>query len=307
MRETKEKKVPGTQLAPYKPTPLALRGPTTGSIEDYIRAANAVPVLTPEKERELAIKLRDEGDMEAASQLVTSHLRLVISIARQYMGYGLPFPDMIQEGNIGLMKAVKRFDPDRGVRLVTFAMTWIRAEIQEYVIKNWKLVKVATTKAQRKLFFNLRSMKEGEESLTPEQTEKIAQELEVRPKDVKEMEMRLLGHDVALDEPGGQDDEQYTPEDWLASEGNTPEENFERANYDKTLDKDLPKAIEKLDPRSRRIIEARWLYDDSSENKGATLEDLSQELGISKERVRQIEKKALQELKKLLEKDKDYV
>ena len=210
-----------TALAPYHPTPLALRG-TPGSLEEYIRAANAAPLLSEEREKELAVKLRDHGDLEAASELITSHLRLVISIARQYLGYGLPFPDLIQEGNIGLMKAVRRFDPDNGARLVTFAMTWIRAEIQDYVIKNWKLVKVATTKAQRKLFFNLRSMKEGSEALTTEQTNKIAQDLEVRPADVKEMELRLLGHDVSLDEPPVHEEDDKPMEDWLEAEGPKP-------------------------------------------------------------------------------------
>ncbi len=294
-----------TALAPYRPTPLALRG-TPGSLEEYIRAANAAPLLTEERERELAVRLRDHDDLDAASELITSHLRLVISIARQYLGYGLPFPDLIQEGNIGLMKAVKRFDPDNGARLVTFAMTWIRAEIQDYVIKNWKLVKVATTKAQRKLFFNLRSMKEGSEALTMEQTNKIAQELEVRPADVKEMELRLLGHDVSLDTSPTQDDDDSPMEDWLEAEGDSPDEMLEQSLYNKALNRDLPKAIEQLDERSRRIIQARWLYDETTQ-KGATLEDMSKEFGISKERVRQIEKKALNKLKDILDSEKDHV
>lgn len=294
-----------TALAPYHPTPLALRG-TPGSLEEYIRAANAAPLLSEEREKELAVKLRDHGDLEAASELITSHLRLVISIARQYLGYGLPFPDLIQEGNIGLMKAVRRFDLDNGARLVTFAMTWIRAEIQDYVIKNWKLVKVATTKAQRKLFFNLRSMKEGSEALTTEQTNKIAQDLEVRPADVKEMELRLLGHDVSLDEPPVHEEDDKPMEDWLEAEGDSPEEMLERSLYDKALNSDLPKAIEQLDERSRKIIQARWLYDETT-GKGATLDDMSKELGISKERVRQIEKKAFSKLKEILNSEKDNV
>lgn len=305
MSTTNSEKPKSTALAPYHPTPLALRG-TPGSLEEYIRAANAAPILSAEREKELALRLREHEDVEAASELITSHLRLVISIARQYLGYGLPFPDLIQEGNIGLMKAVKRFDPNNGARLVTFAMTWIRAEIQDYVIRNWKLVKVATTKAQRKLFFNLRSMKESSDALTPEQTNKIARDLEVRPIDVKEMEQRLLGHDVSLDEPPAFDDDEKPVADWLEAEGDSPEELLEQSLYNRALDRDLPKAISQLDERSRRIIQARWLYDEAHE-KGATLEDMSQELGISKERVRQIEKKALQKLKDILDTEKDHV
>ncbi len=304
-KEAQEKKQPTSRsLTVYKPAPLVPVSTGSGSLEEYIRVANRAPILTPEKERELAVRLRDEDDMEAASELITSHLRLVISIARQYMGYGLPFPDLIQEGNIGLMKAVRRFDPDKGARLVTFAMTWIRSEIQEFVIRNWKLVKVATTKSQRKLFFNLRSMKEDSEALTHEQTERIANTLEVKPQDVKEMEMRLLGHDVSLDMTVGENGQDWTPEDWLYEIESEPTEKIAKARYETLLDKGLPEAVEKLDPRSRKIIKARWLYDETKD-KGATLADLSSELGISQERVRQLEKKALGELKKILEETRD--
>ncbi len=259
-KEAQEKKQPTSRsLTVYKPAPLVPVSTGSGSLEEYIRVANRAPILTPEKERELAVRLRDEDDMEAASELITSHLRLVISIARQYMGYGLPFPDLIQEGNIGLMKAVRRFDPDKGARLVTFAMTWIRSEIQEFVIRNWKLVKVATTKSQRKLFFNLRSMKEDSEALTHEQTERIANTLEVKPQDVKEMEMRLLGHDVSLDMTVGENGQDWTPEDWLYEIESEPTEKIAKARYETLLDKGLPEAVEKLDPRSRKIIKARWL------------------------------------------------
>ncbi|MCD8339873.1 MAG: RNA polymerase sigma factor RpoH [Burkholderiales bacterium] len=304
-KEVQEKKRPSSRsLTIYKPAPLVPASTGSGSLDEYIRMAKLAPVLSPERERELALLLRDKGDVKAASELITSHLRLVISIARQYMGYGLPFPDLIQEGNIGLMKAVKRFDPDKGARLVTFAMTWIRSEIQEFVIRNWKLVKVATTKSQRKLFFNLRSMKEDTDTLTYEQTQKIASELEVKPREVKEMEMRLLGHDVSLDAPVGEESTDWTPEDWLYEEDSEPSERLARAQYESLLDKGLPAAIEKLAPRSKKIIKARWLYDETK-GRGATLADLATEMGISQERVRQLEKKALGELKKILEETRD--
>lgn len=295
----KEEKSPvkkSTALAPYKPKPLAVPTTPVGTIDDYIRAANSAPILTPEKEKELALRLRDKGDMEAASELIMSHLRLVISIARQYLGYGLPFSDLIQEGNIGLMKAVRRFDPDHGARLVTFAMTWIRSEIQEYVIRNWRLVKVATTKAQRKLFFNLRSLKEDTKLLKMEEADQIANKLEVKPSEVFEMERRMLGSEVTIDEP----DEEGTPQDWLSSEKDSPEARLEWENYEDTLQSRLPEAIKMLDDRSRKVIEARWLFDETGQSKGATLADLAKELGVSQERVRQIEKKALAKLKDFL-------
>ncbi len=306
---TKARKKPSTELTLYKPTPLATITSGSGSLNDYLRVAKAAPILSPEKERELALRLRDYGDTEAASELITAHLRLVIAIARQYLGYGLPFPDLIQEGNIGLMKAVKRYDPDNtaGARLVTFAMTWIRAEIQEYVIRNWKLVKVATTKSQRKLFFNLRTLKESDDLLTMEDTNKIATALEVKPKEVKEMEMRLLGHDIPIDvKAKDSEEESRTPEDWLYDEESEPVERIEQANYERLLDKDLPTAVEQLDERSRKIIKARWLYDET-QGKGASLAQLASELGISQERVRQIEKRAFAQLKKILESKKEDV
>ena len=296
---TTEEKKHSTALAPYRPTPLAIPDPGGNSLAEYIRAANRAPILTPEREHELAVRLRDEGDMEAAGELIMSHLRLVISIARQYQGYGLPFADLIQEGNIGLMKAVKRFNPDNGARLVTFAMTWIRSEIQDYVLKNWRLVKVATTKSQRKLFFNLRKMKDDSKLLGLQDANRIAQELEVKPSEVFEMEQRMTGSDVVIDEPGN--DSEVAPEDWLFNESDSPDTRLEQANYEHVLQKELPEAVKNLDPRSRRIIEARWLFDDSDEGKkGATLADLAKELGVSQERVRQLEKKAMATLKGLL-------
>lgn len=306
MTTTEEKKKgPGTALAPYRPTPLAIPDASVGSIEEYIRAANRAPILTPEREKELAERLRDTGDMEAAGELVMSHLRLVVSIARQYQGYGLPFGDLIQEGNIGLMKAVKRFDPNNGARLVTFAMTWIKAEIQEYVLRNWRLVKVATTKSQRKLFFNLRKLKDDTKLLGVDDANKIAQQLDVKPAEVFEMEKRMLGSDVEIDEPSGNEDNNVSPAEWLTDERDTPESTIARGNYENTIENALPEAVKKLDSRSRRIIEARWLYNDQDGSKGATLADLAKEMGVSQERIRQLEKKAFSTLKTYLEEDRD--
>ena len=285
-----------TALAPYKPTPLAIPDASLGSLEEYIRAANKAPILSAEREHELAVRLQEHGDMEAAGELVMSHLRLVISIARQYQGYGLPFGDLIQEGNIGLMKAVKRFNPNNGARLVTFAMTWIKSEIQEYVLRNWRLVKVATTKSQRKLFFNLRKLKDDTKLLGTSEAEKIAETLDVKPSEVFEMEKRMLGSDVEIDEPSGGTDEGMAPSEWLTDERDTPEN---------TIENRLPEAVKKLDDRSRRIIEARWLYNDQDGSKGATLADLAKEMGVSQERVRQLEKKAFATLKTYLKEDKD--
>lgn len=289
-------------LAPYKPTPLALPQ-APGDLEAFIRAANQAPILTPEREHELAVRLRDEGDVDAARELVMSHLRLVISIARQYLGYGLPFSDLIQEGNIGLMKAVKRFNPDHGTRLVTFAMTWIRSEIQEYVIRNWRLVRVATTKSQRKLFFNLRSLKDDTKALRPNDIDRIAETLDVKPAEVAEMERRMGGAEMTIDEPASGEDESFAPEDWLYSEADEPIQKIEDAHRESILDEGLRSAIEKLDERSRRIIQERWLYNEVEGKKGATLADLSKEFGVSQERVRQIEKKALEQLKGILQQE----
>ncbi len=266
-----------------------------GNIDAYIAAAKRFPILTEEEEFRLATRFREENDVDAARQLVLSHLRLVISIARGYLGYGLPHADLIQEGNIGLMKAVKRFDPNQGVRLVSFAIHWIKAEIHEYVLRNWRMVKLATTKAQRKLFFNLRSMKPGSEALTPGQTLDVAQRLGVKPEEVTEMETRLGGHDLAL-ESHDDEDEKFAPIAWLADSNSEPTRVLEAREYDRLQSDGLRAALESLDARSRRIIEARWLAEDEA----ATLHDLAAEFGVSAERIRQIEAKALQKMKGVL-------
>jgi RNA polymerase sigma-32 factor len=268
----------------------------TGSLETYIQAVNRFPLLTQAQETEYARHLRDTGDLEAARHLVLSHLRLVVSIARNYVGYGLPQADLIQEGNIGLMKAVKRFDPERGVRLVSFAMHWIRAEIHEFVLRNWRLVKIATTKAQRKLFFNLRSMKQDLGTLGTEEVKRIARELGVKPEEVVEMETRLGGQDLALEPAGDDEREQFAPISYLAADHATPDVVLEVEQTARLRSEGLEKALASLDPRSRRIIEARWL----TENAAATLHDLATEFGVSTERIRQIEAKALEKMKTLI-------
>jgi RNA polymerase sigma-32 factor len=271
-----------------------------GSLDAYIQAANRVPMLSEEEENQLARRFHEEDDLEAARRLVLSHLRLVISIARGYLGYGLPHADLIQEGNVGLMKAVKRFDPDRGVRLVSFAIHWIKAEIHEYILKNWRLVKVATTKAQRKLFFNLRSLKnsfEGGHSLSSGQTALIADKLGVKPEEVREMETRLCGHDLALEGHPEETEEHYAPIDYLADSNYEPTQVIEGKEYLRLQNEGLRTALEDLDPRSRRIIEARWL---SEAGEAATLHDLAAEFQVSAERIRQIEAKALQKMRALL-------
>ena len=268
----------------------------TGSLETYIQAVNRFPLLTQEQETDYARRLRDTGDIEAARHLVLSHLRLVVSIARNYVGYGLPQADLIQEGNIGLMKAVKRFDPERGVRLVSFAMHWIRAEIHEFVLRNWRVVKIATTKAQRKLFFNLRSMKQDLGTLGAEEVKRIARELGVKPEEVVEMETRLGGQDLALEPAGDDEREQFAPISYLAADHATPDVVLEVEQTARLRSEGLEKALTSLDPRSRRIIEARWL----TENAAATLHDLATEFGVSAERIRQIEAKALEKMKTLI-------
>jgi RNA polymerase sigma-32 factor len=268
----------------------------TGSLETYIQAVNRFPLLTQEQETGYARQLRDTGDLEAARHLVLSHLRLVVSIARNYSGYGLPQADLIQEGNIGLMKAVKRFDPERGVRLVSFAMHWIRAEIHEFVLRNWRLVKIATTKAQRKLFFNLRSMKQELGTLDVEQVNAVARELGVKPEEVVEMETRLGGQDLALEPAGDDEREQFSPIAYLAADDAQPDEILEAEQNERLRGEGLEKALASLDPRSRRIIEARWL----TENAAATLHDLAAEFSVSAERIRQIEAKALDKMKTLI-------
>jgi RNA polymerase sigma-32 factor len=276
------------------PVPTAL-----GSLDSYIQATHRFPLLSAAEEVELGRRLRDNGDVEAARKLVLSHLRLVVAVARGYLGYGLPHADLIQEGSLGLMKAVKRFDPDRGVRLVSFAIHWIKAEIHEFIIKNWRLVKVATTKAQRKLFFNLRSHKSSSATLTPSEVEAIARELNVRDKDVVEMETRLGGQDLALEAQTDDGEEAYAPIAYLAAPDAEPLERLQALEYDRLQSEGLREALESLDARSRRIIETRWLRDDS-EGGAMTLHQLADEFGVSAERIRQIETKALQKMKAAL-------
>jgi RNA polymerase sigma-32 factor len=274
----------------------ALTFPTlsaVGNIDAYIQAAKRFPLLTEEEEFRLAKRFHEEEDVEAARQLVLSHLRLVISVARGYLGYGLPHADLIQEGNIGLMKAVKRFDPERGVRLVSFAMHWIKAEIHEYVLKNWRIVKLATTKSQRKLFFNLRSMKPSSATLDPVQVADIAHRLSVKPEEVVEMEMRLSGHDLALEANDDDGEEAFAPIAYLADSSSEPTRVLEARARDHLHSSGLQTALSELDERSRRIVEARWL----SEDNPATLHDLAAEFGVSAERIRQIEVKAMQKMR----------
>jgi RNA polymerase sigma-32 factor len=266
-----------------------------GNIDAYISAVNRLPMLTQEEEVSLARRWRESNDLAAAQGLVLSHLRLVVSIARGYLGYGLPHADLIQEGNIGLMKAVKRFDPEQGVRLVSYAMHWIKAEMHEYILKNWRLVKVATTKAQRKLFFNLRSHKEGLDSMTPSQVDALAKTLNVKREEVIEMETRLSGRDIALESPTDDEDDKFSPIAYLSSDSSEPSKVLEAQRFDRLQSEGLQSALEKLDPRSRRIVEARWLAND--DGSGATLHELADEFGVSAERIRQIEAVALKKMK----------
>jgi len=271
------------------PIPSAL-----DSLDQYMRTIKAFPVLTAEEEMNYATRLKNNNDLEAAKALIVSHLRLVASIARGYSGYGLSQADLIQEGNIGLMKAVKRFDPTRGVRLVSFAMHWIKAEIHEYIIRNWRLVKVATTKAQRKLFFNLRSMKTGLGSLQPDEVANIARELKVKPEEVLEMESRFSNHEISLE--GNIDDDSedtFSPIAYLEDEQPEPSEMLSAIEQEHLQTTGLASALASLDERSRRIVEARWLTQDSS----STLHDLAAEFGVSAERIRQIEQKAMEKMK----------
>ncbi|HQN14149.1 MAG TPA: RNA polymerase sigma factor RpoH [Quisquiliibacterium sp.] len=285
-----------TALVPSGAHGAALALPAVGNLDAYISFVNRLPMLTAEREAELARRLRAHADLEAARELVMSHLRLVVSVARQYLGYGLPHADLIQEGNIGLMKAVKRFDPERGVRLVSFALHWIKAEIHEYVLKNWRLVKVATTKAQRKLFFNLRAHKTDGHTLSAGEVDAIARELNVRERDVVEMETRLGGRDMSLEPVSDDADDDYSPIAYLAAPQSEPTQIIERREYDRLQGEGIEQALAALDARSRRIIEARWLRDES-EGGGRTLHELADEFGVSAERIRQIEAKALQKMK----------
>jgi RNA polymerase sigma-32 factor len=273
---------------------LAMPAPSAASLDSYISAVNRIPLLTQEEETRLARDWRDHENIDSARGLVLSHLRLVVAIARGYLGYGLPQADLIQEGNVGLMKAVKRFDPERGVRLVSFAVHWIKAEMHEYILKNWRMVKIATTKAQRKLFFNLRSMKSGLSTLTPAEIDAIATELRVKPEEVVEMETRLGGGDVALEPSGDDDDEHsYAPIAYLMHGDDEPSKALETRQIAERRSEGLVKALDKLDTRSRRIIETRWLRETDT----ATLHELADEFGVSAERIRQIEAQAMKKMR----------
>ena len=288
--------------------------PPLGNLDAYISAANRLPMLTPEEELEFARKFRDQNDLQAASKLVLSHLRLVVSVSRQYLGYGLPHGDLIQEGNVGLMKAVKRYDPEQGVRLVSYAMHWIKAEIHEYILKNWRMVKVATTKAQRKLFFNLRSMKQRyksddaaldldthRETLSPEQVASMALELKVKPEEVLEMESRLAGGDVLLDPaPGDDGEDALGPIAYLTESSHEPLAMIEARRRDVLATDGIAAALDCLDPRSRRVVEERWLRVNDDNSGGMTLHDLAAEYGVSAERIRQIESAAMKKMKTAL-------
>ena len=304
-----------TNLAGSLDTALALKNPwavvpSLGHLDAYISAVNRMPMLTLEQEQEFARKLKNENDLEAAGKLVLSHLRVVVSVARQYLGYGLPHADLIQEGNIGLMKAVKRFDPDQGVRLVSYAMHWIKAEIHEYILKNWRMVKVATTKAQRKLFFNLRSMKQGmkaeadeatgthRDTLTASQIDSMAQNLNVKREEVMEMETRMSGGDVLLDPSPSDDGETaYGPIAYLADAHHEPTAMIEAHQRDLMASDGIATALASLDERSRRIVEQRWLKVNDDGSGGLTLHDLADEFGVSAERIRQIEVAAMKKMK----------
>ena len=285
--------------------------PSLGNLDAYISAANRIPLLTHDQEVSLARRLRADGDLQAAGQLVLSHLRLVVSISRQYLGYGLPHGDLIQEGNIGLMKAVKRFDPEQGVRLVSYAMHWIKAEIHEYILKNWRMVKVATTKAQRKLFFNLRSMKqslkddaaEGDthrSTLTQGEVDTMAKTLNVKREDVLEMETRLSGGDVMLEPINDDGEESFAPIAYLADENSEPTRVLEAQRRDWLASDGISLALESLDPRSRRIVEERWLKVNDDSSGGMTLHELASEYSVSAERIRQIEVAAMKKMRKAL-------
>jgi RNA polymerase sigma-32 factor len=299
---------PATAIALSNPWAVV---PSLGHLDAYISAVNRMPMLTLEEEQEAARQLKAHDDLEAARKLVLSHLRLVVSVSRQYLGYGLPHGDLIQEGNVGLMKAVKRFDPDQGVRLVSYALHWIKAEIHEYILKNWRMVKVATTKAQRKLFFNLRSMKQGYKSdaeegthrdtLTPDQVDAMAHSLNVKREEVREMEMRMSGGDVLLDPAPSDDGEQaFGPIAYLADVNHEPTAMIEAHERDVMASDGLASALNVLDERSRRIVEERWLKVNDNGSGGMTLHDLADEYGVSAERIRQIEVAAMKKMKKAL-------
>ena len=304
MTESQSKTTKHTNaLVPYQSkVPSVI--PSLGNLDAYIQAANRFPILSYEQEKELMERLHKNNDMAAGRALVMAHLRLVIAIARSYLGYGIPHADLIQEGNIGLLKAIKHYDPSHGARLMTFAEYWIRSEIQDYIVKNWRQVKLATTKSQRKLFFNLRSMR-GENALTYSQADKIAKELDVKPAEVLEMERRMYGHETPIDLPpdsdDGDDDRNSAPIQWLSSTENEPTVILEQKDEERMQQEGIRQALASLDERSRHVVLARWLNIDENGNKTPkTLQELAQELGISAERVRQIEKNALIKMKKAL-------
>lgn len=279
---------------------LDLSLPTLGSVDSYDRymqSIRAIPSLTAEEEMELGMRLKKSNDLEAAKRLILSHLKLVVKVAKGYSGYGLPQSDLVQEGNIGLMKAVKRFDPERGVRLVSFAIYWIKAEIQEYIVKNWRLVKTATTKAQRKLFFNLRSMKKTLQPLKSDEINSIAKELNVKPEDVREMEYRFNGNEISLDYGSEEsEDDVFRPIAYLKDETPEPSEQMEIDQSEGNSLSSLSKALSSLDKRSRLILEERWLKDKDA----STLHELADKLGVSAERIRQIEQAAMKKIKLLM-------
>ncbi|MBW9258185.1 MAG: RNA polymerase sigma factor RpoH [Candidatus Thiodiazotropha sp. (ex. Lucinisca nassula)] len=276
---------------------IALATLPTGNMDSYISAAFQLPMLSAEEEHSLAVRLRDQKDLQAAQALITSHIRFVVRIARNYSGYGLALPDLIQEGTVGLMKAVKRFDPEMGVRLVSFAVHWIKAEIHEFILKNWRIVKVATTKAQRKLFFNLRSSKKRLGWFSKEEVDSVAQDLGVKPETVLEMESRLSGQDIAFDGPSQESDDQVTPTPagYLSDMRMEPASILEAVDSESQMKQKLMSAIQALDERSRQILEARWLSD-----KKSTLHELADRFQVSAERIRQIEQGAMKKLKSQL-------
>ncbi|TDM09604.1 MAG: RNA polymerase sigma factor RpoH [Ideonella sp. MAG2] len=300
----------------FSPNALSVRDPwamvpSIGNLDAYISAVNRIPLLTPDEELSLGRQLRDHGDLAAAGRLVLSHLRLVVSVSRQYLGYGLPQGDLIQEGNVGLMKAVKRFDPEQGVRLVSYALHWIKAEIHEYILKNWRMVKVATTKSQRKLFFNLRSLKQGfkgdvldgdthRNSLSPDEVAQVAQGLNVKPEEVIEMETRMAGGDVALEPQSDDGEEAFSPIAYLSDVSQEPTRVLEARARDELSGDGIQRALEVLDERSRRVVEERWLKVNDDSSGGMTLHELAAEYGVSAERIRQIEVAALKKMRKAL-------
>ena len=299
---------PTTAMALSSPWAMV---PSLGHLDAYISAVNRMPMLTLEEEQDAARRLKNDNDLEAARKLVLSHLRLVVSVSRQYLGYGLPHGDLIQEGNVGLMKAVKRFDPGQGVRLVSYALHWIKAEIHEYILKNWRMVKVATTKAQRKLFFNLRSMKQGfkadaaegthRETLSATEVDKVASQLGVKREEVLEMETRMSGGDVLLDPAPSDDGEQvFGPIAYLADANHEPTAMIEARQRDVMASDGLVAALDSLDERSRRIVEERWLKVNDDGSGGMTLHELAAEYSVSAERIRQIEAAAMKKMKKAL-------